>query len=298
MTLKQLEAFYWTATLGNFASAAARLHLTPSTLSKRISELEAELDTRLFSRSSQRALPTASGERLIEHARHMLEIQSRIRADVTPSRLFQGTCRFGISELVALTWFPSFVRRVQSLFPDLVLEPHVDLTAHCERKLERGELDFAVIPGPAESTHLRSELICQLDYTWTSSPERLAPDTQLMPQHFIEHPVILLEPQSRLTRLVNDWLTENRIEIRRSLTCNSLSALIELTISGVGISFFPKQYIDPLLSKGYLGRLEYGGDLPNLRYYFESRRDDTRALLRTMRDMVFEEATFQPRVRT
>lgn len=179
MTLKQLEAFYWTATLRNFASAATRLHLTPSTLSKRISELEAELDTRLFNRSSQRALLTASGERLIEHARHMLEIQNRIRTDVTPSSTFRGICRFGISELVATTWFPAFVRRVQSLFPELVLEPQVDFTARCERKLKRGEIDFAVIPGPAESTQLTSELICELDYTWTSSPERIQPNTEL-----------------------------------------------------------------------------------------------------------------------
>ena len=35
MTLKQLEAFYWAATLGTFAIAAARLNVTQSSLSKR-----------------------------------------------------------------------------------------------------------------------------------------------------------------------------------------------------------------------------------------------------------------------
>lgn len=36
MTLKQLEAFYWAARLGTFAIAAERLHVTQSTLSKRV----------------------------------------------------------------------------------------------------------------------------------------------------------------------------------------------------------------------------------------------------------------------
>lgn len=40
MTLKQIEAFYWAANLGSFSIAALRLHVTQSSLSKRIVELE------------------------------------------------------------------------------------------------------------------------------------------------------------------------------------------------------------------------------------------------------------------
>ena len=43
MTLKQLEAFYWAATCASFAVAAERLHLSVSSLSKRIAELEEAL---------------------------------------------------------------------------------------------------------------------------------------------------------------------------------------------------------------------------------------------------------------
>ena len=38
MTLKQIEAFYWAANLGSFSIAALRLHVTQSSLSKRIVE--------------------------------------------------------------------------------------------------------------------------------------------------------------------------------------------------------------------------------------------------------------------
>lgn len=294
MTLKQIEAFYWTATLGNFAAAAARLHLTPSTLSKRIAELETELDTRLLDRASQRALLTAAGEKLIEHARQMLQLQSQIKADLTETPAFRGHCRFGISELVATTWFPAFVRRVQSLYPDLLLEPHVDLTERCERKLERGELDFAVIPGPAESPQLSGEAIATLDYAWCASPERLPPNTKLTREHFIEHPVILLEPQAMLTRIVNRWVAAQLLDIRRALTCNSLSALIELVIAGVGISYFPIAFIDPLVRRGLLTTLTWPATLPGLTYYFQQRSDDSRLLLPALKQLVLEEADFHP----
>jgi DNA-binding transcriptional LysR family regulator len=296
MTLKQLEAFYWTATLGNFA-AAARLHLTASTLSKRIAELETEFDTRLFNRSTQRALPTAAGERLVEHARQMLHIKSQIKTDLTTTTTIRGNCRFGISELVALTWFPRFAKRVQALYPELVLEPHVDLTERCVKRLERGELDFAIIPGPSESSALLGERICTLDYAWTASPERLPADTLLTARHFTDHPVILLEPEAMLTRIVNSWALQRRLEIRRALTCNSVSALIELTIAGVGISFFPLVYVDPLIRKGVLAKLVCDSELPKLHYHFQCRRDDSRLLLPTLRQLAMEEADFRPPAR-
>ncbi|RYH17348.1 MAG: LysR family transcriptional regulator, partial [Alcaligenaceae bacterium] len=72
MTLKQIEAFYWAAALGNFAMAAARLHITQSSLSKRIAELESELDQTLFDRSHKHSALTLAGERLLPRCRTML----------------------------------------------------------------------------------------------------------------------------------------------------------------------------------------------------------------------------------
>src|SRR3954465_3277118 len=75
MTLKQLEAFYWAAKLGTFAIAARRLHVTQSSLSKRIAELETDLGQLLFDRASRRATLTAAGEILLQKAGAMLEFE-------------------------------------------------------------------------------------------------------------------------------------------------------------------------------------------------------------------------------
>ena len=100
MTLKQLEAFYWATKLGTFAIAAQRLHVTQSSLSKRIAELESDLGEALFDRSSKRAALTAAGENLLPHAQQMLEIELAIRSRLADSRAApQGLCRFGLSEL-------------------------------------------------------------------------------------------------------------------------------------------------------------------------------------------------------
>ena len=54
VSLKQIEAFYWTATLGGFNEVAHRLNLAQSTISKRILELEDVISEPLFDRASYR----------------------------------------------------------------------------------------------------------------------------------------------------------------------------------------------------------------------------------------------------
>ena len=69
MTLKQLEAFYWAATCANFTTAAQRVHLSISSLSKRLTELEQSLGRTLFDRSGHRATLTEAGQALLPPAR-------------------------------------------------------------------------------------------------------------------------------------------------------------------------------------------------------------------------------------
>jgi hypothetical protein len=56
VTLKQIEAFYRAAKLGSFAIAAQRLHVTQSSPSKRIAELESAEE------GARPAFPAESGQ--------------------------------------------------------------------------------------------------------------------------------------------------------------------------------------------------------------------------------------------
>ena len=50
ITIAQLEAFYWTATLGSVDSAARRLNLSQPTISLRLKALERVSGRKLFDR--------------------------------------------------------------------------------------------------------------------------------------------------------------------------------------------------------------------------------------------------------
>ena len=293
MTLKQLEAFYWAAKLGTFAIAAKRLHVTQSSLSKRIAELESDLGHLLFDRNSRRATLTAAGQNLLEKAGTMLEFERDIRSSLgAQDQEVRGVCRFGLTELAATTWFPSFAARLGQSYPHVVLEPSVGLSKPLEVAVSRGELDVASIAGTVSAPDVQSCLVAQMDFVWTSSPSRLGRRTVLTPEHFGHHPVINNPQDSGLTAAFESWLRENNIRVGRTIPCNSRAAIIALTIAGLGISFQPRKYVQPLFDRGLLVPLDSNPPLPSMPYHLLWRRDDDRPLVRKVVALVREEADF------
>src|SRR6478609_7626223 len=61
---------------GSFSMAAQRLDLPKSTVSRRIALLQASLGERLLQRTTRRLVMTEFGERLLEHARTVGEVEA------------------------------------------------------------------------------------------------------------------------------------------------------------------------------------------------------------------------------
>ena len=64
ISLRQLRAFLAVAEQRHFRRAAEQIHLTQPAVSRHIAELEAELDVRLFDRSTREVVPTEAGRYL------------------------------------------------------------------------------------------------------------------------------------------------------------------------------------------------------------------------------------------
>jgi DNA-binding transcriptional LysR family regulator len=292
MTLKQLEAFYLAATLGSFALAAQRVHVTQSSLSKRIAELEAFLDTELFDRSSKRAQLTEVGQRLMPMAAQMLELKEGVKASISSPDALAGACRFGISELGALTWLPRFVARVRDLHPRLTLEPHVDLGRRLERQVARGELDFAIVPGPPDDLQMAAHLIGEVQFTWAAAAGRIKGRRALTFDELARHPVITMTEGSGVTRTFEVWAAEQGLRMQRIVASNSLMAIVGLTLADLGLSFLPRSFIKPWIERGALATFRSDPPLPSLRYCFVHRQDDRRAMVTTLLGCVRAEARF------
>jgi DNA-binding transcriptional LysR family regulator len=292
MTLKQLEAFYWAASAASFGVAAERLHVSQSTLSKRIAELESQLRKALFDRSGHRAALTEAGERLLPLARRMLGLADEMRSLVADGGALRGHCRFGVGELAALTWLPDLVACVRAAHPELVLEPQVDLGQALERRLETGELDFAVVAGYSSRGGIASEAIADVRFAWAAAPALVGRQRQVSAALLQDTALITMPAAAGPTRMLEHWLAVNNLEAGRRLTCNNLAAIAGLIASGVGIGLFPSGWLRQMADRGSVVELRSRPALPTLEYTFQWRRDDRRPLLGAMRQAVADTVDF------
>ncbi|MBO9328689.1 LysR family transcriptional regulator [Achromobacter xylosoxidans] len=285
MTLKQLEAFYWAATCASFAVAAERLHLSVSSLSKRIAELEQALGQPLFDRSGHKAVLTDAGQRLLPQAGELLAAAERVRASLAQSPGLRGRCRFGVGELSALTWLPRLIRGVRSAYPELVLEPYVDIGQVLEQRVADGELDFAVIAGRSSRPGIASAPIGQAEFCWTAAPAALDGATRMSPELLARLPLVTLPAGAGTTRIIDDWLAGRDAGGER-LCCNNWGAVVGLLIEGTGVGLLPSHWARKLQDEGSLRVLDCEPALAALPYAFQYRRDDARPLVASLREQV------------
>ena len=300
MTLKQLEAFFWAANCASFSLAAERVHVSVSSLSKRISELEADLGRPLFNRDGHKAVLTDAGRLLLPRAKALLFQAEEARREVMQDTGLRGTCRFGVGEISALTWLPRLVAVARERHPELVLEPSVDAGSSLgmlEQKVFDGELDFAIVAGRPMRPGMASEHVGEAYFRWVA-PRALVGNAATVTQELLSRvPVISSSAGTGSTRILNDWLDTGGMHVANRLSCNSWAGVAGLLGEGLGIGILPASWAEPMTRSGELRLLRSRHPVAPLRYAFQWREDDRRPLIGTLLATVRETIDFTVPVR-
>jgi len=130
----------------NFSRAAERLRIEQSTLSKRIVELESQIDLRLFERNHQTVELTYAGRYFVEDARSAVLYAERAVADARAAlRGADEVLHIGRSVYAD----PYLVTAIQSirlpLFPGLKVKLWSNFSHELARMVAAGKLDLALV---------------------------------------------------------------------------------------------------------------------------------------------------------
>ncbi len=140
----QLRSFLAIVDSGSYTRAAERVHKTQSAVSMHIRRLEEQLGCALFVKHGRGARLTAEGERLIEFARRIIQVEAGALAAVSRKGL-RGAVRLGIPDDYA----ESFLAEILSRFNRR--HPLVEVSVVCEASLElaaqvtAGALELALV---------------------------------------------------------------------------------------------------------------------------------------------------------
>lgn len=153
MELRHLRYFLAVAEERHFGRAADRLHMAQPPLSQQIKQLEAELGTRLFERTTRRVDLTEAGRLLVERAKQILaDVESATHDVAEVGRGAAGVLRVGFSGTATYRLMPEIVRLARQRIPNVRLQVIGEmLTPQMEEGLLENRLDAAVMRPPINS---------------------------------------------------------------------------------------------------------------------------------------------------
>lgn len=155
MTLQQMEYIVALDKYRHFARAAESCGITQSTLSSLIQKLETELDVTIFDRNSHPIKPTQLGEEIINQAKILLFNASQIEEIVSTHKGESiGKVRMGIASTIAPYILPKMFKHLSKEHPDIDLYVEEARIATIIQKLERAELDLALLATPLNNNEL------------------------------------------------------------------------------------------------------------------------------------------------
>lgn len=115
LRFSQLEMLCAVADCGSIRLAASRLHLSAAAVSKALREIESSLEAALFERMPRGMIATARGERLVAHARLLLqELQGLADDDGRAERLHTARVTLGASPYIVSRVLPRILSRLQT----------------------------------------------------------------------------------------------------------------------------------------------------------------------------------------
>jgi DNA-binding transcriptional LysR family regulator len=229
MDLRQLEQFVAVYEEGSFSRAARRENCTQPGLSVQIRNLENQLGVELFTRTARGVAPTVAGKRFYTRSLAILNAVEDTKLDMQNLQgEITGAIVAGMVPSVSRSALPAALSRFTDQYPNVELRFDEAYGGTLTDRVAAGELDFAVITGPAAPEGLTSELISEHLLTLVSGPE--SPLRHLSPYRLRDLPPLrLVLPSDRhsIRQVIDNNLRRGEASVSTVIESDGLNATLE-----------------------------------------------------------------------
>lgn len=242
VNLAFIRYFLAVADTGNFTEAAERCHVTQPTLSAGIARLEEEVGARLFDRGRRSSL-SGAGQRLLPHARTMVEAWRLARAEQRSSRrarLVRVAIASTLPIAAAMQWLVS--AQAQISFDMEISEGRAEVVAE---RWRRGRCDVALFPVRAAVTVANAAFLWREPYVLAAASGHLvATRDRWSVKDLADTPFILraaCEAHDEATRMV----AAEGVRPRAVLHSADEERCAAAVLAGLGVSLMPRSLLRP-----------------------------------------------------
>ena len=231
----QLRSFLAIVDTGSFTRAAERVNKTQSAISMHIRRLEEQLGVELFVKQGRGVRLSSHGERLIDHARVILQAEAAALAGIAGKGL-TGRVRLGIPDDYAEPFLPAILGNFRSRNPLVEIAVVCESSVLLSERVRARDLDLALVTDCASIPEV--EVIREEPLMWvTRQPMSFGKDAVV--------PLAVGGPTCAWRQQAETALTRAGMEYRIVLVSNNYAAIAPIVDSGLAITLLPQGAMRP-----------------------------------------------------
>lgn len=241
-TLRQMQYLVALADHKNFRKAAVECHVTQSTLSGGIKDMEDTLRGPVIDRSSRKTVRlTPLGEDVVREARQVIkQVEALTYRALAQGKALSWPLRLGIIPTIAPYMLPRLLKPLQKALPDLELHIHELRSPQLVDKIHDGSIDFALMAFPFDLKGLKSRTIASESFVLAGPSGHFKGNKTRSLRDLEGEKLLLLEDGHCLRDHALDACKLQPISELKTLSAASLPTLIQMVHQGYGITLLPE----------------------------------------------------------
>lgn len=245
--LEDLKIFVEVADAGGVSSAALRLGISKSVVSRRITQLEAELGAQLLSRTTRGIALTEAGATFRDYAARISAELDVARETILPAGELRGRMRIAVPLSFGPTHFAPVLSRMALRHPQL----HID-SSYTDRFVDLvGEgFDCAIRVGHLPDSNLLARRVGPIFGKLVASPAYIeAHGVPATPDDIMNHQTVM-RPTETWQFMDGDKIVLIRPQ-GRFVADNGVS-LVAAALDGIGVAYLPEPLVADHIRSGAL----------------------------------------------
>ena len=244
-TLRQLQFLLALKEHGRYQDAARACHVTQSTLSAGIMDMEALLGQKVVDRSNRRRLIfTPVGLRLLDTAQQVINQLTLVTAQAQKSQEpFAWPLKVGLIPTIAPYWLPRILAPLQAKFPQLKLHIHEMQSAALVEAIEAGELDCGILALPFQTQALEVMPLFKESFMCAAPHQTFGKRKNVTLQDLEKHPLLLLSDGHCLRDHMLSACGLRASQHQQNISATSLATIIQLVAHGYGVTLLPEMAV-------------------------------------------------------
>ncbi|WP_445503029.1 LysR family transcriptional regulator [Microvirga sp. G4-2] len=232
MNLEHLRTFTRAAELGSFTKAAVSLGVAQPTVSRIISELEAEWDGPLFYRTGRGVALSELGQEALMRAQSLLREVEQVSEDLRAfSRLPSGNVSLGLPPSLISYVIPKLLNQLRRERPGIRLRVYEGFSEQIERWLSEGIVDVGIYSKYKEGSLKGSGLMLNSRLVLAGVAAHWDLPDEIDFEQLANFPLVLPALTNGLRMAVDAVAKRMRIELTIVAEADSILAQKEMTLN-------------------------------------------------------------------